>query len=201
LLILGESSKFVDEPQKTIWPDVTVGLTILTAVVFLASLLFVSGLSLGLQHNLLGLCDLSDYLRVAPSWALPTLGVLLLQIIAGWGRYGSAAQEQERKMPQSRAEHILFKWRDLDTTKKLRILVSVGVVGMVAHAFWLQPWLVIFPLLAFPIAFQLSFHNVAPGWIRLFQLPSQCDFFIPQIVLILGLSFFMGIYWMPILTL
>jgi hypothetical protein len=184
-----------DDTQSTNW-DITVGLTSLTAVVFLASLLFVFGLSQGVQHNILGLCDISDYLRVAPSWALPTLGSYLCQTVMGWGRYGSAGNQQKQE-PRSKILRLFSRWRNSDAAQFLTFLF-LGLVSTITYLIYKQPWIAIITVFSWPLVYQNLAYTQLPGWSRLFQLPPQFAFFIPQIALVLGMSYHMGNCWIPL---
>jgi hypothetical protein len=59
-------------------PNLPAAITFITVVTFVASLLYIWGLGTGLGVNLFGLCDLADYLRIAPSRVAPGLGFCVL---------------------------------------------------------------------------------------------------------------------------
>lgn len=60
------------------WPNPTPLISSIAAACFVASLLYVSGLGMGLQQNLFGYFDITDFLRITPAWAIPVLGFFLL---------------------------------------------------------------------------------------------------------------------------
>jgi hypothetical protein len=185
-----------EEDASSKWPDLTIALSFITAIVFLASLLFVFGLSQGLHHDLLGLCDLSDYLRVAPSWAIPTIGLIIYGTLLRWGEY--RPDKIEGKKERTRKPFITFpSWWNHDVA----MLVLNFVLGVTAtilqarhsNSFW--AWL---SLMFNSTTLHLLSFRLLPGWIHLFKLPQSFAFFIPRSVLVLALSYWTGLYYLPL---
>ncbi len=193
--------KMADNDISSKWPNLTVGFTFLSAVVFLASLLFVSGLSLGLNHNLLGLCDLSDYLRVAPSWAIPTsmgVGVVIGMLFRlGIERPPSvlAANVEDRKRFR---ESIISLPRWLANLNKPLFYAVLGIVFVVIQAFPKDILLTLFAWWYCPTVVLLVSLTLIPGWVHLFRLPPLFSSFIQITIWILAFSFWTGLYFLTI---
>jgi hypothetical protein len=191
--------KMADNDTSSKWPNLTVGFTFLSAVVFLASLLFVSGLSLGLNHNLLGLCDLSDYLRVAPSWAIPMLlGVVIGMLFRlGIERPPSVLATDVEGRKRLR-ESIISLPRWLANLNKPLFYAALGIVFVVIQAFPKDILLTLFAWWYCPTVVLLVCLSLMPGWVHLFRLPPRFSSFIPITIWILAFPFWTGLYFLTI---
>jgi hypothetical protein len=185
-----------DNDNSPKWPDLTIAFTFVTAVVFLASLLFIFGLSRGIHHNLLGLCDLSDYLRVAPSWALPSLGLAIFMTLCRWGDY-RPNQPIQKKEWRSRVMKALSWWKNSNSAQFSTFIV-MGLIASVFQAIYKDAFSALIAALSFALGIHYLSHIAMTGWTHVFRWPFRFAFFIPRTVLLLAFSFWLGTYWLPI---
>ena len=89
----------LNETNTTKWPDFAQLITFVAVACFTASLTYVAGLSLGMNQNLVGFFDLSDFLRITSSWAIPALGVSTFLSLRSY--VANAHRVEEKKLSTS----------------------------------------------------------------------------------------------------
>ncbi len=83
-----------DEAKTSKWPDFAPLITFIGVACFTASLTYVAGLSAGLNQNLMGFFDLTDFLRITPAWAIPAIGFSVLLNLRSYLADAHRAKEQ-----------------------------------------------------------------------------------------------------------
>jgi hypothetical protein len=132
-----------DRTETWRWPDFAPHITFLAASCFVASLLYVHGLGDGMQQNLLGFFDLSDFLRITPAWGIPSIGLYLLSYLREYLRTAHHKEDATTSVTESKAKpsKILLWLQDLDRGGLfwLVLLVTCGALVLgpfVRHKWW-----------------------------------------------------------------
>jgi hypothetical protein len=180
------------------WPDLKIAFTSISAVVFLASLLFVSGFSIAVGHNLLSLFELTDYLRIAPGWALLTLAGSIVGLLFRLGlerpATGLISHSEQHRNPAPKLPRWLPRWFPF-------ALFSVsGIAASVLQAWHSDLVFTIVAWLYCPIAILLLSLWLRPGWAHVFQLPPLFANFIPLTAWVLGVAFWTGLYFLVLVV-
>jgi hypothetical protein len=200
-----------DTPKKG-WPDLKIGLTFFSALVFLASLSFLSGFSCKAGHNLFGLCDLTDYVRIAPSWGLILLAGFILATLLFWGlekptRTVAPDSRLTLIVPDSRLTLVTLLLLAIWRHKEHSLLSWLSVVFLILAIVFSFGQLLV-PGLAFVATFCWSFPilfvsvKFLPGWADWceywFGSRSRFVRLIPMTLYLLAVAFFWGYYFLPI---
>jgi hypothetical protein len=177
--------------QSSNWPNLATGVTFVAVITFVTSLCYVAGLSNALRQNLFGLCDIADFFRIAPSWAIPALGSILVQMGLNFGKHKPLddsgqlfveRQDEVRRKAVSRwvrTHNILFVLCGL-------IGASAAIFGMVQkNGFCLgMGWFFL------TIAAQNLAFSVLPDFVRLFNLGYLFSLLLPEGMFICAAAFF-----------
>jgi hypothetical protein len=175
------------------WPDLKIAITMITSVAFLSSLLFVSGFSVAVGHNLIGLFDPSDYVRIAPSWGgLAVIGFLLgMQLFWGLETRARIVVPESWRHKKDRLQSRILSWMIL-------VCLIFGIACSVAQIFYPDNYFAQGAIFFWPVTIFLVSVGLLPGWADWCELPPRFARFIPIMLYLVALAFCSGIYFLPV---